>query len=150
MYSLKKLWPFWAANRICRGISNQDTIHEGTTFVNVLCPSLNKITKFFCIAAKMRARILRAEKFLAIGNKIASVAHLKSLLQIFGKDVHLLKPEDLNAKDKMNYASCERLCQPHVRKLLKENVPSRFIVPCHTFYKQSLQSITLPICAHRF
>lgn len=80
----------------------------------------------------MRARILRAEKFLAIGNKIASVAHLKSLLQMFGKDVHLLKPEDLNAKDKMNYASCERLCQPHVRKLSKENVPRTFIAPCQT------------------
>ena len=46
---------------------------------------------------------------------------------MFGKDVHLLKPEDLNAKDKMNYASCERLCQPHVRKLLKQHVSSIFL-----------------------
>ena len=77
----------------------------------------------------MRARILSAEKFLAIGNKIDSVTHLKSLLRMFGKDIHLLKPEDVNAKDKMNYDSCERLCQTHVRQLLNQNVPSTFIVP---------------------
>ena len=93
----------------------------------VCMPQFLRYPFFFCLAAKMRARMLRAEKFLVIGNKIASVSHLKSLLQMFGKDVHLLKPEDLNAKDKMNYASCERLCQPHVRKLLKQHVSSIFL-----------------------
>jgi hypothetical protein len=29
LYSLKTLWPYWAANLITKGISNQDTIHEG-------------------------------------------------------------------------------------------------------------------------
>ena len=72
----------------------------------------------------MRVRILRTEKFLAIGNKIASVSHIKCLLDMFEKDIHLLKPEDLNAKDKMNYASCERLCQPRIRELLQQHVPS--------------------------
>nr|CAH0107495.1 unnamed protein product [Daphnia galeata] len=105
LYSLKNLWRYWTSNRICRSIPNQNTIHE---------------------AAKMRARMLRAEKFLAIVNKIASVSHLKSLLQMFGKDVHLLKTEDLNAKNKMNYASCES-CANLTQTLITVNNATFFV-----------------------
>lgn len=40
LYSLKRLWAFWAANSICRGISNQDTIHKITIFVYVFMPKI--------------------------------------------------------------------------------------------------------------
>ena len=68
---------------------------------------------------------MRLEKFLALGNKIASVADLKELRKLLPlKYKHLLKAEDLNVRDKMNYASCERLCHPRVQTLLNEYVPS--------------------------
>lgn len=69
--------------------------------------------------AKERMRLLRSEKFLAIGNFIASPVHLQTMMNQYDKSRHLLKPEDLNAHDKMNYGSAERLCQPHISQLLE-------------------------------
>ena len=73
--------------------------------------------------AKFKTRLIRSEKFLAIGTAIASASHLRCLMKEVGKDKHLLQRKDLNAQDKMNYKCCERLVQPHVRDLLKQNVP---------------------------
>ncbi|KAK4045387.1 hypothetical protein OUZ56_032994 [Daphnia magna] len=49
------------------------------------------------------------------------LVHLQTVMNQYDKSRHLLKPEDLNAHDKMNYGSAERLCQPHISQLL-ENV----------------------------
>ena len=77
----------------------------------------------------MRSRLNRNEKFFAFGKKrIASAVDLKTLMNRTTKDVHKLRFVDLNVKDKMNYASCERLCQPHIPKLLKDEVPSKLII----------------------
>jgi len=70
-------------------------------------------------------RLLKSEKFLAIGYKIASSSDLQALMTAVSKDLHLLRPEDLNVRDKMNYDGCERLCKPHVRELLKRFVPGK-------------------------
>ena len=72
-------------------------------------------------------RLLRSEKFLAIGEFVASATHLQTLVDRGDKTEHLLKPEDLNAKDKMNYASAERLCGPQLFMLLDEVPGSSYI-----------------------
>lgn len=46
---------------------------------------------------------MKQKKIFAIGNKIASIADLRELMDHVGKECHILKPEDLNVKDKMNY-----------------------------------------------
>lgn len=79
----------------------------------------------FNLVAKLQVRLLKSEKFLAIGNKIASSSDLQALMTAVSKDLHLLRPEDLNVRDKMNYDGCERLCKPHVRELLKKFVPGK-------------------------
>ncbi|KAK4005662.1 hypothetical protein OUZ56_010705 [Daphnia magna] len=100
LYTLKQKYFYFVALRIPCGISVQDPVH---------------------LVAKERMRLLRSEKFLAIGNFIASPVHLQTVMNQYDKSRHLLKPEDLNAHDKMNYGSAERLCQPHISQLL-ENV----------------------------
>ena len=64
-------------------------------------------------------RLVRYDKFLAIGNFIASPVHLETVMNQYDKSRHLLKPEDLNAFDKMNYGSSEWLCKPHISQLLE-------------------------------
>jgi hypothetical protein len=73
-------------------------------------------------------RLIRSEKFIAIGNYIASPVHLQTPMNQYDKSRHLLKPEDLNAHDKMNYGSAERLCQPHVSQLLQHVEGSRLYI----------------------
>ncbi len=74
-------------------------------------------------------RLIRSGQFLAIGNYIASPVHSRlhpqTLMNQYDKSRHLLKSEDLNAHDKMNYGSAERLCQPHVSQLLQHVEGSR-------------------------
>lgn len=74
-------------------------------------------------AAKLRTRLLKREKPLVLGNKIASATFLDSLLKVVGKDIHLLKEDDLNLTDKMNDSAAERLSRMHVRQLLQELIP---------------------------
>ena len=83
----------------------------------------------------------RNEKFLAFGrNKIASAVDLKTLMNRTIKDVHKLRFVDLSVKDKMNYASCERFCQPHIPQLLKEKVSRKLpVFKCQLPFK-SLKS----------
>ncbi len=104
LHTLKKKWPWFAADLIDEAIPIQDTVHIG---------------------AKLRVRLLKREKaiFLALGNKIASVSDLEMLLRAVSKDEHLLKDGDLNQHDKMNYDAVERLCNPKVQELLRKHVP---------------------------
>ena len=99
---LKTRWKWFHTAIVSSSIPVQDTIHEG---------------------AKLRTRLLKREKFLILGDKIASCTFLDALLTSVTKDKHLLREGDLSLKDKMNYCAVERLCQPHVRVLLDEHVP---------------------------
>ena len=74
------------------------------------------------IGAKLRTRFLKRTKFMVIGEKIASCSFVEDLLNLVTKDKHKLREGDLNLNDKMNYGAVERLCSPHVAKLLSTYV----------------------------
>jgi len=76
----------------------QDTVHIGT---------------------KLRTRLLKPNIVLPIGNYKISVSHLKTLLETFSKDKHLLTLSDLVPEDKMNFRSAEKICAPIVQEMLK-------------------------------
>ena len=99
---MKAKWKWFAANVGHHAISFQDVIYIG---------------------AKLRTRFLKREQFIVLGDKIASVKFMESLLRAVTKDKHLLRERDLNLHDKMNYGTVERLCKPHVAKLLLQHVP---------------------------
>lgn len=66
---------------------------------------------------------MKREKFLTLGDKIASCTDLESVLPAVTKDKHLLKEGDLNLKDKMNYGAVEKMCRPGLTELLETHVP---------------------------
>jgi hypothetical protein len=94
-------WKWFAAGVVKDAIPVQDLIHMG---------------------AKLRTRLLKREQFLVIGDKIASCTHLDQMRSSALKSSHLLRDSDLNLQDKMNYGAVERLCKPHINKLLSQYV----------------------------
>lgn len=74
------------------------------------------------IGTKLRNRLLNLSIFLYIGKKVASVAHLKMLLNLVQKDIHGLVYSDICPDDRQNYASLEKIMQPRVRQALKSHV----------------------------
>lgn len=74
------------------------------------------------IATKLRTRLLKKNIVLPMGNFFASPDHLKSLIEDFSKDKHLLSLSDLKPEDKMNFSAAEKICSLQVIKLL-ESVP---------------------------
>lgn len=65
---------------------------------------------------------------MAIGEKIASCSFVEALLNLVTKDKHKLREGDLNLNDKMKYGAVERLCSPHVAKLLSTFVPGIYTI----------------------
>lgn len=80
----------------------QDTVHIGT---------------------KLRARLLKSSLVLPFGNFVASHAHLEILRSVVSKDEHCLTETDLSARDKMNFASVLKICDPKTWTLLETHVP---------------------------
>lgn len=78
----------------------QDTIHIGT---------------------KMRNRLLNTSVSLKIGNKIASIAHIKMLLE-HPKEWHGLVITDINPEDRQNYKSLEKIMNSRVISALKYEI----------------------------
>lgn len=74
------------------------------------------------IGTKLRNRLLNLSIVLHIGNRIASVAHLKILLNSVQKDVHGLVYSDICPDDRQNYASLEKIMHQRVRDALKIHV----------------------------
>ena len=108
----RHLWPWYAGNFVSSLIPIQDTIHEGV---------------------KLRTRLLKREKYLVLGQKIASPTDLETLVRRVGKDLHLLREEDLNLRDKMKYDAVVRLCQPHLIDLLRRHVPGNIFSRTNLF-----------------
>lgn len=77
---------------------------------------------FVHILTKLRTRFLKPGVVLPIGNKKASVDHLRYMLENTRKDEHRLTLSDINAEDKMNFNSAQKMCSTSVMNCLK-NIP---------------------------
>lgn len=74
------------------------------------------------IATKLRNRFLNSLAILLIGNKIASVSHLKILLNLVSKDIHGLVYSDICPDDRQNFDSLKKIMQMRVRESLSQSV----------------------------
>lgn len=83
-------------------ICTQDTVHVG---------------------AKLKTRLLKPSIIMPLGKFFIPPGHLSVLINNFSKDKHLLTPSDLSSKDKMNFASVIKICDPKIWNLLKLHVP---------------------------
>lgn len=70
------------------------------------------------IGTKLRNRLLKLTTVLLIGNKIASVAHLKILINSVPKSIHGLVYSDICPDDRQNFNSLNKLMEPNVRTAL--------------------------------
>lgn len=75
------------------------------------------------IATKLRTRFLKRLKFLSVGNFNATPVHVEMMMRNVCKSIHLLQDVNLNADDKMNFVSAQRLCAPQTRKFIESHVP---------------------------
>lgn len=74
------------------------------------------------IGTKLRNRLLKPSILLQIGNKVASVSHLKMLLSSVSKDVHGLVYSDICPDDRQNYDSLTKIMQLNVRDAMNEHI----------------------------
>lgn len=95
---LRRRWPFFACEFRPPPFPTQDHVH---------------------LLTKLRTRFLKYDQFMPFGNKVATPAHIQSMMNIFSKDHHNIREGDLLLHDKMNYDAAKRLCSPKVRELLK-------------------------------
>lgn len=79
----------------------QDTIHIGT---------------------KLRNRMLNSSIVLYMGNKVVSVVHIKSLLELVPKEIHGLVHSDILPEDRQNYRSLEKIMEDRVLNEMNMNV----------------------------
>ena len=75
------------------------------------------------VANKIRNRLQDPSRSFPLGNYVASMGHIKLLVERTTKDKHCLTEKDVTIKDKMNFASTVRISHPRVRRLLQEKVP---------------------------
>jgi len=104
-HELRRKWAWYSADQLRGQFPFQDPIH---------------------IATKLRTRFLKRFLFLTFGNFIATPVHVEMMMRSVCKSIHLLRDVDLNANDKMNFASAQRLCAHQTRKLIGSHVPGIF------------------------
>lgn len=74
------------------------------------------------IATKLRNRLLNLLIALVIGFKVASVSHLKMLINSVPKGVHGLVYSDICPEDRQNFHSLQKIMDPKVGRALAENI----------------------------
>lgn len=74
------------------------------------------------IATKLRNRLLNVLIALVIGNRAASVTHLKMLINLVPKSIHGLVYSDICPDDRQNFDSLRRVMQPKVRDALAKYI----------------------------
>lgn len=74
------------------------------------------------ILTKLRNRLLKLTTDLIIGRKVASVSHLKILLNTVSKEEHGLIYSDICPDDRQNYSSLEKIMSPKVIECLEKYV----------------------------
>ena len=75
------------------------------------------------IGAKLKSRLLKPSIVLPVGNFIISSGHINSLMKTVSKDKHQLTSSDIFSRDKMNFKSVPKICDPKIARLLFEYVP---------------------------
>lgn len=106
--------------RFCSNLNSH--IYENKWFDNPTDSSICFLQDVVHIGTKLRNRLLDSVIFLTIGNKIASVSHLKILIDTVPKAVHGLVYSDVCPEDRQNFNSLEKIMQPHVREALARSV----------------------------
>lgn len=77
-----------------KGLHDQDYIHNGKKLINPL---------------------LSAVRVLQLGGDVCTLEHVGLVYNRFTADQHGLRQEDVDRKDRQNWASAQRLCQAKVR-----------------------------------
>lgn len=67
--------------------------------------------------------LLNASVLLQIGNKIATIVHIKSLLNSVNKEYHGLVQSDIYPEDRQNFKSLEKIMDDRVIQALESHVP---------------------------
>lgn len=75
------------------------------------------------IGAKLKSRLLKPSIIMPLGNFVIAAGHLQILIDLVSKDKHLLTQSDLSSKDKMNFGSVIKICDPKIWTLLEKHVP---------------------------
>lgn len=88
----------YTLNPVCA----QDTIHVGT---------------------KLRNRLLNSSITLRLGNSIATIVHIKNLLNTVNKEEHGLVMSDIYPQDRQNFKSLEKIMHSRVISALENNIP---------------------------
>ena len=55
------------------------------------------------LAVKLKARLLSPSVVLPLGGFLAGIHHLQLVQKNYGKDLHGMRPKDLDHKDRQNY-----------------------------------------------
>lgn len=66
------------------------------------------------LATKLRNAFLNENKKFQIGDKVANPNHLRQLIGMFPRSLHLLSLTDLDGKDRMNFQSVEKIISSKV------------------------------------
>lgn len=74
------------------------------------------------IGTKLRNRLLSDYAILFFGNRIASVSHLKMLINSVPKDEHGLVYSDICPEDRQNFDSLQKIMEPKIRDALEKYI----------------------------
>lgn len=104
--------------KFCSDVKNEEEVLFSPIFDNdFIC-----IEDTVHIGTKLRNRLLKPSILLPIGNKIASISHLKILINCVEKDVHGLVISDICVEDRQNYKSLEKIMDSKVVNALSEHI----------------------------
>ena len=95
-FALAEFYAYLLPEFIC----TQDTVHIGT---------------------KLKTRFLKPSLIMPLGNFFISSGHLSILIDNVSKDKHMLSACDISSKDKMNFASMIKICDPRIWHLLRSS-----------------------------
>lgn len=76
------------------------------------------------ISTKARNRLLKRDIVLPMGSHKVSIEHLRKLLKLESKSVHLLAYSDVFPTDRMNFSSFEKIVADNVIEALRNKVPN--------------------------
>lgn len=116
--------------------SNLESPIDENEWFDVLDSSICFLQDIVHIGTKLRNRLLDSVIFLLIGNKVASVSHLKILINTVSKSIHGLVYSTICPDDRQNYNSLERIMDTRVREALTTYILGsegtiEFIRICH-------------------